>query len=503
MARLSLYRPTKSNDYKFIDRTIYEMFQVGGTDVWVHKYIGPVDPTDPSKSLGETTIQDVLFMENRDRKYDNDVYMLRGHYTVQDNDLDLTQFGIYIQQDSIFMTVHLNDSVARIGRKMMSGDVIELPHLIDEHALREDTASLKRFYVVTDVNRAADGFSVTWYPHLYRLKLKPIINSQEFRDIFNTPADNERYAGVFSQNQQYYSGQIVQYNGKYYEVISDVAGEIPTNQQFFTEVEIDTIADILSSNEEVNAVNTAIVAEAEKDSPLCGYDTAHFYVISRDNYGRPAIITTDSSKLNASSSALASKLLESPRAKNYDGWLLGDGLPTNGGLFGFGMKFPEDVSDGDYFLRTDYHPTRLFKFNGRMWEFIESNIRMTLSNTDERDTLRWSFVNNTNKTYLDPLDSGFAIFSGDFTPVHGSTTESINIISKEIFTNVAYDPKYGVQAFVMDNELNIEVFNGGGFVAFRVKNILLPNDRITYKVYKTVVDQRQSLSQALRPRADL
>ena len=43
MPRLSLYRPEKGNDYKFIDKTAWEMFQVGGTDVLVHKYIGPGD----------------------------------------------------------------------------------------------------------------------------------------------------------------------------------------------------------------------------------------------------------------------------------------------------------------------------------------------------------------------------------------------------------------------------------------------------------------------------
>ena len=30
MPRLSLYRPNRQNDYKFIDRTVMEMYQVGG-----------------------------------------------------------------------------------------------------------------------------------------------------------------------------------------------------------------------------------------------------------------------------------------------------------------------------------------------------------------------------------------------------------------------------------------------------------------------------------------
>ena len=41
MPRLSLYKPERGQDYKFIDRQISEMFQAGGTDVYLHKYLGP------------------------------------------------------------------------------------------------------------------------------------------------------------------------------------------------------------------------------------------------------------------------------------------------------------------------------------------------------------------------------------------------------------------------------------------------------------------------------
>ena len=62
MPRLSLYRPEKGNDYKFIDRQSSEMFQVGGTDVYLHKYIG----TDDGTTVKDITqIQDlVLFNKN-------------------------------------------------------------------------------------------------------------------------------------------------------------------------------------------------------------------------------------------------------------------------------------------------------------------------------------------------------------------------------------------------------------------------------------------------------
>ena len=176
MPRLSLYRPEKGNDYKFIDKTAWEMFQVGGTDVFVHKYLGPgssneATPTTPAYTGNSVSnIQDLLFLENRDRKYDQDIYMLRGVYNLQDIDFNLSQFGLFLQNDTIFITFHINDTVEKLGRKIIAGDVIELPHLKDEYALNDFQFALKRFYVIEEVSRAAEGFSVTWYPHLYRAK---------------------------------------------------------------------------------------------------------------------------------------------------------------------------------------------------------------------------------------------------------------------------------------------------------------------------------------------
>jgi len=173
MPRLSIYKPEKGNDYKFFDRNIKEQFVVGGTDIYLHKYIGPANPASADATadkpqydaVKETNIQDLLFLENRERKYDADIYTIRGIYNVQDMDFNLSQFGMFLQNDTVFMTVHLNDTVERIGRKIMSGDVIELPHMKDDFSLDANIPiALKRFYVVEDVNRAAEGFSQTWWP---------------------------------------------------------------------------------------------------------------------------------------------------------------------------------------------------------------------------------------------------------------------------------------------------------------------------------------------------
>jgi hypothetical protein len=185
MPKLSLYRPNKQNDYRFLDRTIAEQFTVGGTDLYIHKYLGPAtgdtstDFTQPNyDTLDPLNIQDLLFLENRDRKYDKDIYRLRGHYNVQNLDFDLSQFGLFLNNDIIFITVHYNDMIDLVGRKLMVGDVLELPHLLDYNPLNETIpVALKRFYQITDSNYASEGFSQTWYPHLWRIKCEPLVNS--------------------------------------------------------------------------------------------------------------------------------------------------------------------------------------------------------------------------------------------------------------------------------------------------------------------------------------
>ena len=67
MPRLSIYRPEKGKDYKFFDRNIKELFQVGGTDIYIHKYMGPHDQgetndaTQPKRAIiDQMSIQDLL-----------------------------------------------------------------------------------------------------------------------------------------------------------------------------------------------------------------------------------------------------------------------------------------------------------------------------------------------------------------------------------------------------------------------------------------------------------
>lgn len=360
MPRISLYKPEKGKDYEFLDRQIFEMFTVGGTELHVHKYLGPENPSDKNATadqpqydaVKETNIQDLLFMENRDRKYDPDVYTIRGIYNVQDLDFNLSQFGLFLANDDMIMvTVHINSSVKTIGRKLMPGDVIELPHLKDEYALNDYKFALKRFYVIEDVNRAAEGFSHTWYPHLYRLKLKQIIDSQEFKEILDLPAEE-------GENQ--------------------------------------TLRDLLSTYEKEMQINQAVINQAEADAAQSGYDTTHFFSLNINADGDTQLLRADATDLDTSAiDNTADRIMEPPGREGYSGYLVGDGIPPNGEAFGHGISFPGDALKNDYFLRTDFMPNRLFKYDGSRWVKVEDAVRMTLSNTDTKSTQKGSFINNT------------------------------------------------------------------------------------------------------------
>jgi hypothetical protein len=365
MPRLSLYRPERGNDYEFLDRTIEEQFTVGGTDVNIHKYLGPDIPEDGTATadqpqydiLKETNIQDLLFLENRDRKYDPDIYRIRGVYNVQDIDFDLSQFGLFLSNDTLFLTIHIRSSIKTIGRKIMPGDVIELPHLRDEYALNDFDFALKRFYVVEDVNRASEGFSQTWYPHLYRLKLKQIYDSQEYKEILDLPAGED----------------------------TDT-----------------TLRDILSTYEKEMQINSAVIAQAENDAPRSGFNISHFYTVNKNEDGRIVLRSADRDDLDASNiTSNSSDLLEPPDRLGYTGYLVGFSDAPNGAPFGSGTQFPRDNQSGDYFLRTDFFPNRMFRYDGTRWVRMYDDVRMILTNTLERFTHRTSFINNDNVNLID------------------------------------------------------------------------------------------------------
>lgn len=431
MPRLSLWKDGKhSNDYRYFDKQISEMFTVGGTGINIHKYLGTTDQTvnlntnSTQASAGNTlqflsttsikvgdfvyglniptgtritaktgssitlsnsttapiasgitvkfsnsadnpgyinesakNIQDLLFLENRDRKYDKDIYSLRGIYTVNDSEFELSQFGLFLSSTTLFMTFHLNDMINIIGRRLMSGDVLELQHLKDYNPLDESLpVALKRFYVVSDASRAAEGFSPTWWAHLWRVKLTPLVDSQEYKDIINNIA----------------------------------ASDDPENTTVLSEV--------ISTYSIYSSINDGVITQAEADVPLSGYDTVPLYTkglradgMPEDPYS-PTVDETDI--LIDDSDLTADQAIQSPD-KSISGYLTGDGIAPNGLTVTSGVSFPTQPKFGQYFLRLDFVPNRLFRYNGTKWTKVEDAVRTSLTPGSSNKTLRSGFVNNS------------------------------------------------------------------------------------------------------------
>jgi len=375
MPRISLWKDGKhTNDFEFFDRLINEQFTVGGTDMHIHKYLGPLEKEDTGDATQpgiqdptENDIEDILFLENRNRKYEADIYSLRGSYKMNDTDFDLSQFGLFLATDTIFITFHLKNMVDMIGRKVMAGDVLELPHMIDYYPLDDDIpAALRKYYMVEDASRPAEGYSPTWWPHLWRVKVTPLVNSQEVADLFDKigPGGNP---------------------------IDDALADPPAHIG-------DTFGDKLED------INDSIIEQAENDVPASGFDTSDFFVAPLDEDGEvlgPYNLRADLDHITADNLNATADLIGVSPDENIAGgaipgtYILGDGLAPNGYPVTEGTDFPLDAIVGDFVLRIDYLPNRLFRYDGKHWIKMEDDQRTPLTAGDREYQLA-TFQNNTN-----------------------------------------------------------------------------------------------------------
>ena len=324
MPRLSMYRPNRSSDYQYLDQIIAEQYTVGGLDIFVHKYLGPQtgDPGDADATIPvrETQnplfIEDLLLLENRDRAYDPNIYIMRMVYRSQDVDFDLTQFGLFLNNDTLFLTTHYNNMIDTFGRKLMVGDVIEVPNLKDYNPLNKDIPlPLPRYYVIQDANFASEGFSVTWLPHLWRIKATPLVNAQEYKQILDQPFVT---TNIWDNGNFYPAGDVVNAGDVYYRAKINVPPGTDITNTLYWEViaNPNTLGDSGSTRNKDLEINDAILVQAEIELPLSGYDITKFYILPTYEDGQPASdgLTTTSS---TTSSTLAPGEGVTPRSLGY------------------------------------------------------------------------------------------------------------------------------------------------------------------------------------------
>lgn len=340
MPRISLWNPVRGDDFNFTDRTIGENFRIAGDGILVHMYEGPTTDSNGNTDTSITTIQDVLFLTNNNRKYNPNLIELRGHYTPQDTAYDLSQFGIFLSSDVIRIQFHYNDMVDALGRKLIPGDVLEFPNMRDV-PIFDDAVGINKYYVVQDALWAANGYGQKWFPHIWLVKAKMMTASVEYTEVINHAATQETLGGI---------GQSL---GIMPEGTADSSNSNNNPGQ-------DCNASAKNSMNlfcKIIGISDEIVREAEKNvffDPKF-FESANLYIYIDDN-GYPLI------------------------GSNY---FSGDGAPPNsstdtsvysGKLIGAGSSFPATMQDGEYYLRVDFFPEKLFQKQGNCYKLIEVNV---------------------------------------------------------------------------------------------------------------------------------
>lgn len=316
MAKLSFWKGpgVRTKDYSFIDKICLNYIEIGGANFYLHKFLGSESqletPDSNSDEFGLLNISDLVNLEIRDRKYDPDVYELKGHTQVNDSEFDLKQFGMFLSSDTIFITFHRNQMVDVMGRRLSSGDVIEVLYMRDNITL--DGKPINKFYVVEDGVSPAEGYSHSWWPHLWRVKCQPLVDSQEFQQILNQALD-DRGDGI--------------------EASLNPDGTVATLQDY---------ASTYASN---IAINDAILAEAATNTPFRNFQASQYYV-------------------------------SAPVGNMPVNILVSAGIPPNGSNpVDSGTVFPTTALIGDFFLRMDFLPPVLYVKEATKWARVESNWR--------------------------------------------------------------------------------------------------------------------------------
>jgi hypothetical protein len=124
----------------------------------------------------------------------------------------------------------------------------------------------------------------------------------------------------------------------------------------------------------------------------------------------------------------ASMVLRSPRRNLYVGYLTDSGMPPNGASFGSGVIFPFNPAVGAFFLRTDYQPNALYRFDGNNWSLYEKNVQMTMNEFGKQDTISGTFAGKSTRQ----TQKGSFINNSNTATINGSVVIERQALSKAL-----------------------------------------------------------------------
>jgi hypothetical protein len=131
-----------------------------------------------------------------------------------------------------------------------------------------------------------------------------------------------------------------------------------------------------------------------------------------------------------------------------------------------------------------------------------------MTNTDTRQTLKTSFINNTEVSGIDKAGWDTVIAGEAFDPAGITTAFTVTPSSVVIVTSLDYNANFRVEAWLNESSQaqNVTNQNVSGKFGFTIPEIVAEGTRIRYTVFAKSVEQRQAVSKVLRkikPEADI
>lgn len=298
-----------------------------GTDSW---HVSALRVND-SPATNINNIQDLFFQENRDRDYDKVPLRIKAQYSISNSISDLSKYGLNILDQYSFV-VSFPTMVALLGRPLVTGDIIEV---VPEMQYDQNLKPVRKFLEVTDTGWAAEGYTPTWKPTLYRFNAQQALPSQETRDIFGT-IDTQRH------------------------LVAD---------NFFAELGVGSQIDItpLKGTEEIASASKKAVPEFGDD-------------VKQSISGVPLPVAQ--SPINPKGNPPAA-----PAGNGKLSHMVEDGLPPDNQPYGEGYELPQlpGPADGDwfrlYYPESTKLPARLYRYSivKNRWIYMETDRRMEQS----------------------------------------------------------------------------------------------------------------------------
>lgn len=344
-----IYKPNKSNDYRFFDGVMAESYNVGGVDAYLYTFegatgnAGSTDSTKPdlTKNTSLKVIGDSIFGETVNRKYNPEAIKLPVVYQIQEATPDLKLPGLFFNFNTMDITLHYNTMMQRVGRKIIPGDVLELPNLRDTD-IYDSNVSMNKWYVVQDAFKAAEGYSATWNHHIWKLRVKPLTDSPEFSDLVDKIKDT------------------------YPSTSDDPNDTNPDNTDN---------SGIATGDKQLEMMN-AIIQQADSEVPYMHWDNEHIYDDSVGAEYLKSPIPSGFSFPKIKNNGMYFKKLSTPvlYEKNGTEWVV---LESK-----YGVRFPSKPKDGTFYFKvhdsvTDEVQYKLYQYELQDKQWYECLIPST------------------------------------------------------------------------------------------------------------------------------